>query len=328
MCRYNLPQGFSEVAAIFDDGAEAPLKRDIILHLRDGGIRSIQDTHPLFDALCYPLLFPRGENSWTIGLLPKKERTPQKYYRFLLAFRAQHDNLLHRSGRIFQQFVVDMFQKIIMQRIKFVQHNQSQLRADLYQDAMLALNSGEAAARIGRIVLPASFTGSPRHMFKLYQDSMAIAATFGKPTFFITFTCNPSWREITESLLPGQATVDRPDITCRVFKLKLKSLLNDLLHNNVLGRSIAHCYTIEFQKRGLPHAHILIWLDSEDIPRNGDELDKVISAELPADEKDPLFNTIRTCMKHGPEERCRTPGSRCWDEKKNRCIYGYPKVCT
>jgi len=40
-------------------------------------------------------------------------------------------------------------------------------------------------------------------------------------------------------------------------------------------------YTIEFQKRGLPHAHILIWLGSANKLKTRNDIDKIISAELP-----------------------------------------------
>ena len=39
---------------------------------------------------------------------------------------------------------------------------------------------------------------------------------------------------------------------------------------------------IEFQKRGLPHAHIVIWLHDEDKPVNIEDIDKIISAEIPS----------------------------------------------
>ena len=38
-------------------------------------------------------------------------------------------------------------------------------------------------------------------------------------------------------------------------------------------------YTIEWQKRGLPHAHILVWLKKNNISPN--EIDAFISAEFP-----------------------------------------------
>jgi hypothetical protein len=42
--------------------------------------------------------------------------------------------------------------------------------------------------------------------------------------------------------------------------LKLDALLKDI-KDGVLGNVIAKIWVIEFQKRGLPHAHILLILD-------------------------------------------------------------------
>ena len=52
---------------------------------------------------------------------------------------------------------------------------------------------------------------------------------FGKPDLFITFKCNPLWDEITCSLLLNQKATDRPDLIVRVFRQKLRELLNDIL---------------------------------------------------------------------------------------------------
>jgi len=60
-------------------------------------------------------------------------------------------------------------------------------------------------------------------------------------------------------------------------------------------------YTIEFQKRGLPYAHILLWLDGANKLLNLRDIDKVISAELPHAESYPkLAKTVATFMIHGP----------------------------
>ena len=105
-------------------------------------------------------------------------------------------------------------------------------------------------------------------MFQLYQDAMTIVRKYGKPDLFITFTCNPLWDDISSNLSPNQKVTDRPDLVVRVFKLKLRELLNDILKRHILGRPLAHVYTIEFQKRGLSHAHMLIILADECKPRN------------------------------------------------------------
>jgi hypothetical protein len=58
----------------------------------------------------------------------------------------------------------------------------------------------------------------------------------------------------------GQKPQDRPDIVARVFKQKLDALIQDIQTNHIFGVPVAYVYVIEFQKRGLPHAHILIIL--------------------------------------------------------------------
>ncbi len=39
-------------------------------------------------------------------------------------------------------------------------------------------------------------------------------------------------------------------------------------------------YVIEFQKRGLPHAHILLILENQSKPRKSDDNDALVSAQI------------------------------------------------
>ena len=50
----------------------------------------------------------------------------------------------------------------------------------------------------------------------------------------------------------------------RVFNLKRKELMNDLTQGKVMGRRAGNVDVVEFQKRGLPHAHILFILEEQD----------------------------------------------------------------
>ncbi|GBP47864.1 hypothetical protein EVAR_43556_1 [Eumeta japonica] len=57
-------------------------------------------------------------------------------------------------------------------------------------------------------------------------------------------------------------------------------------------------YSVEWQKRGLPHAHILLWLVDKIRP---DEIDSIISAEIPDETVDPkLHAVVIKHMIHGP----------------------------
>ena len=135
--------------------------------------------------------------------------------------------------------------------------------------------------RLGKkIILPSTSTGGPRYQQQLYQDAMAVVCKFGKPGFFITFTCNPRWREITEELLEHQTPEHRPDVVSRVFKLKLQALLQDIYYGpaQVLSKMVSLIYVIEWQKRGPPHAHILAISDAESKPRTPEDYDSIICA--------------------------------------------------
>lgn len=48
-------------------------------------------------------------------------------------------------------------------------------------------------ADIGRVaILPATFTGGPRHLHEYAQVAMTYVRNYGRPGFFITFTRNPN----------------------------------------------------------------------------------------------------------------------------------------
>ena len=54
------------------------------------------------------------------------------------------------------------------------------------------------------------------------QDALAINCHFHGADLFLTMTADPNWPEITEALLPGQATADHPDLVVRVFHADLR----------------------------------------------------------------------------------------------------------
>jgi hypothetical protein len=90
------------------------------------------------------------------------------------------------------------------------------------------------------------------------MDAMALVRKYGKPDIFLTMTRNPNWDEIKNELYPGQCAQDRLDLVARVFRVKLDELRRRLLYKDTLGKVKSYVYAIEFQKRGLPHAHWLL----------------------------------------------------------------------
>eukprot|EP00794_Sanderia_malayensis_P002203 gene2203-biopygen1972 len=156
-----------------------------------------------------------------------------------------------------------------------------------------------------------------------YQDAMTIVRKHGKPDIFLTFTANPNWQDVLDNLLPNQTPQDRPDIVTRVFHLKFKELLCDILDLNFFGKVVAYVYTVEFQKCGLPHTHMIISLAHEDKPRTPADVDRIISAEIP-DENTHVHEhrMVKKHMMHGP---CGVLNPSCVCMQGGKCKKKFPK---
>ena len=133
-------------------------------------------------------------------------------------------------------------------------------------------------------------------MHERTQDAMAYVRTYGRPDLFITFTCNPQWVEIERELFIGQKSHHRHDLIARVFRQKLLIMMHLFKEKQIFGSLHCYMYTVEWQKRGLPHAHILLWLQEKIHPN---QIDSIISAELPDQTTDPvLFDIVKKNMVH------------------------------
>ncbi|KAF7807290.1 uncharacterized protein G2W53_039451 [Senna tora] len=207
---YNLPTADEIAALIVGDFDPENVERDIIVEERSGKLQRIDELHPLYLPMQYPLMFPRGEDG----------------YRQDVLFRGE----------------------------------------------TISSNIGK------RIVLPSSFTGS-----------------------------------------------ERPDLLS-LFKIKLNALMKDITKEFLFGTCRADIYTIEFQKRGLPHAHILIWLNAEHKLTSEALIDSVICAEIPDPDSNPrLCEAVKSFMIHGS---CGLDRKNSPCMVKSRCSKHFPKKFT
>ncbi|CAN1298314.1 ATP-dependent DNA helicase pif1 [Linum perenne] len=179
----------------------------------------------------------------------------------------------------------------------------------------------------GKMLTHSTHTSSPRYKYENFQDAMAICRWGGYPDLFLTFTCNSQWPEIQLMIdlvtCSGRKDTNRADIIARVFKLKLNQLLEEITVKKIFGRTIAHVEVVEFQKRGLPHVHMLIFLAEEDKLYSASDIDSVIQAEIPNKHLDPkCYEAVTKFMIHGP---CGSlnPKSSCTVDGK--CTKHFPK---
>ncbi|XP_071687462.1 uncharacterized protein [Rutidosis leptorrhynchoides] len=196
--------------------------------------------------------------------------------------------------------------------LNYLRNNQKILRVSSLTHLYDAQDSGSSeVSNIGnRVVLPSSFTGGARYMRENYLDAMAIVRAFGHPDLFITFTCNPKWPEILRFLTEDDLKPeDRPDI-----------ITGD---EYLFGKSLGVVAVIEFQKRGLPHCHLCLFMDKEGRVPTSADIDKIICAEIPDKEEDPdLYSIVADFIMHGP---CGTDHPTCPCMIKYKCSKYFPK---
>lgn len=336
--RQNAPVAENEVAAVFvleNDGVPN-IRRDFEVYARrpenqprDRAFVNI--TSPHLDPMCYVILFPHGDPGWNIHWNclsydperpnePNKRFSMQQYKCALLQVRDDPWRPILHAGNLTQQFIVDSYLQIESNNLDWVKMNQDTIQAQAYtalndfvkrQAARMPAPDELPVQAAPSIILPSTFTGSSRYMRQLCLDAMAIFGRFGKPDLFMTVTCNPTWSEITANLLPGERPHDRPDIVSRVFTLKLESIMDDIKRGR-LGPMVCYVYTIEFQKRGLPHAHILINLQTGFKPISPAMIDKIVCAELPNRDQNPrLFDIVSRVMIHQCRADCKDRNGGC-----------------
>lgn len=327
--RFNAPTANEVALVIVGQQFE---QRDIVLQSHDNTLRRISEIHRSYDALQYPLLFCRGEDGYSIALpqrdpetkLPLKNTvSAASFYSYRIMVRQGEVNHMVYFRSLFSQFLVDMYAKIETERLNYIRNNQAQLRADNYIHLRDAVGRQDAdAAQLGQmVVLPSSFTGGPRYLHERTQDAMTYVRHHGCPDLFITFTCSPRWKDITDAMLSGQKPYDRHDIIARVFHLKVKKMMALLNKGSLFGGVRCFMYSVEWQKRGLPHIHILLWLEQHIFP---DMIDKIICAEIPDLEQDPLLhNIVKANMIHGP---CGSLNHNSPCMKGGSCSKRYPRL--
>ncbi len=161
-------------------------------------------------------------------------------------------------------------------------------------------------------------------MQKNLQNALALLRKFGGSDLFITFTANPRWKEITEALLPNQAPHDRPDLIACVFNLKVDSLLDDIMQKGIFGKAEGHVHTVKYQKRGLPHIHLIVFLAHSSCLSTPEAIDQCISTEFPSETHNPhLFQTVKKFMVHGP---CGLGLSLPCSGTRGKCTKGFLKT--
>jgi hypothetical protein len=165
-------------------------------------------------------------------------------------------------------------------------------------------------------------TDSGQNWHAVKEKCFALASKLTGPTFFLTITMNAYWPEY-QSLKRGRWHFSDGTMASIIVRARTQWLMKFCRTRRTLGTVRGFAWRIEYQQRGLPHAHILFWKNCD--MSDTHEIDRIINT------RDPLPSTIenendmargfRTLIDRYQVHQ-HTP--RCEIEKNNRkCKYGY-----
>ena len=199
------------------------------------------------------------------------------------------------GGRLKLFYLCDQGVKIENNDLRWHERKESQKKycSVSFKQSMDHAVTGEPMNEVGKKrILPSSFTHGKRCYSQRYYDAMAVVLARQRPDLFITVTGSTLCAEM-ERLRDKRPTQEMICIANRIFAIKLKSFMQDIVKKQIFGRIVGEIWIIEYQKRGIPHAHICLCLDARDKLRHGtnfqrtnDFVDQMIWAEVPVAAED------------------------------------------
>ena len=188
--------------------------------------------------------------------------------------------------------------------------------------------------------------GSPPYYQRTFYDLLAMIRQLGTPTWFFTLSAaDMKWPDMIQTIAKqyGVHYTDEqvnalsydeksnwlrrnPVTAARHFQYRLNTFFQEFLKSTAkpLGEIVDYGIRIEFQARGSPHAHCVIWV--KDAPKYGvnndnevcDFIDKYISCAIP-EQEGKLKDLVLLLQQHKHSTYCK---------RNKTCRFNFPKPPT
>lgn len=303
----------------------------------EGEVPVAIDSDNKFEALAFPALFPAGN-----GTFEKKRDVEIPLKRYF------NQRILDVDGRFAKDIDYILTAQYMMEKNQVMSDinimlRQSKGRAINRQN--LTAGSFKNSENIETFIREdqayrclKNIRGSPSYWSNVQHEAMAMIRQLGKPTWFLTLSAaDLQWPEVIQSIgrqYGHNFTVDdicnmsweekcswlrnNPVTAARHFDHRLSVLFTDFLRGNVapIGKIVDHIIRIEFQSRGSPHAHSMIWIEGAPVigVQTDQEvielIDKYQTCQIDPNDKE-LADLVEQRQTHVHSSSCRKSLSVC-----------------
>ncbi|XP_072042907.1 uncharacterized protein [Amphiura filiformis] len=293
------------------------------------------------EAKCFPVEFPDGAN--TYNEKRKAKLSPSRYFNTRI-FSAENRFARNPEYIFFALYATEVHQ--IKSNISIALRIGStktiggqEITASMLRDHEEVKN---LIKRDQGYRFLAHIRGSPAYWEKSKKDLFAMIRQLGIPTFFVTFSAaDRRWIEISNAILilegkpPMTAEqhknmtwddhvniiMSNPAAAAKMFQQRVHIFIKNVIRSkaNPIGKVEDFYYRTEFQQRGWPHVHMVVWVkDAPQFDKDSDAkvtefVDKYISCELPPESDTELHEIVTSVQVHTKNhtKSCRKTGKVC-----------------
>jgi len=141
-----------------------------------------------------------------------------------------------------------------------------------------------------------------------------------------------------DKMTPGKLCTCDPVSVCRHYHAKFFSILRNLIlskNNPVLGPIEQYFWRVEYQMRGAPHIHLLLWVKSATVigrDSNEDILSFIlqyVTCSTPNELESPtLYKYVNTFQTHKCSTYCQRKSKTKGGQYYTHCRFGFPRTST
>ncbi len=315
----------------------------------EGNIPCSMFNDPLIEARTFPDIYPNGEGGYDaqqkrVRKLSRRRFCNQRYLN--VDQRCVQSEYILMTQYMTDAETIESSKNIAMRMARGDTHGDQKVTASFCRDDnnLANLVQNDRAYRVLK-----DLRDSPPFLQTKQYEAYAMVRQLGIPTFFISLSAaDLYWPDFLMAVahqqgkfytkeqvekLTWQERADlirsNPVTAVRMFKYRLDNIFTEFLEStaNPIGQVTDKMKKIEFQGRGSPHNHSLIWIDGAPQFIEGDEennkkvcefIDKFICAQIPEgdDERSrKLRELVLRLQIHKHSAYCRRDG---------RCRFGIP----
>ena len=206
------------------------------------------------------------------------------------------------------------------------------------------INSSDTGIEANLSTVLQSLRGTKQFWLLKKSDVMAMIREYGSPTLFLTLSCaeyeSPDIERylrkvnnVTDSYPIGRLCTEDPISVSRKFSQKFRDFFTTvLLQGQVLGEISHYFWKKEYQSRGAPHYHILLWIKGAPVIKDGANNDKVldwiqniITCRIPDEKTSPeLHRLVTKFQTHRCSSYCKRK-RKCGSTYITECKFGFPR---